>query len=196
MVFASSPARVQISTSCGKPLIGTVCENGLFTFATSRYWPLGDGVTLLRIGRAADRRLRAGRGVDRRELAREVVLEQRIVVRVVQQILVGGRRRRLAVVLVHGRPGRHGGSPRARRRGPAGTSLAHDRERCRAASRTDRLCRVDPIRAVHDGLCRSGDGVGDPQLDGRVRGVEEREASSRRARTSRATRAPAAASTR
>ena len=43
------PARVQISTSWGKPFIGMMCENGFLIFDTSRNWPLGDGVTLLKI---------------------------------------------------------------------------------------------------------------------------------------------------
>src|SRR5712691_233521 len=47
--LASSPARLQISTSCAKPLIGTRCENGFFTLLTSTNWPLGDGVTLLKM---------------------------------------------------------------------------------------------------------------------------------------------------
>ncbi len=47
--FASSPARLQISTSCGKPFIGTRCENGFFTLLTSTNWPPGDGVTFVKI---------------------------------------------------------------------------------------------------------------------------------------------------
>src|SRR5216683_2880062 len=47
--FASSPARDQISMSCEKPILGTVWENGFFTLLTSKYWPLGDGVTLLKM---------------------------------------------------------------------------------------------------------------------------------------------------
>src|SRR5262245_59663356 len=47
--FDSSPARVQISTTWAKPFIGTVCENGFLIRVTSMYWPLGDGVTPLRM---------------------------------------------------------------------------------------------------------------------------------------------------
>ena len=47
--FATSPVRAQISTSCAKPFIGTVCENGFLIFVTSRYWPPGAGVTLAKI---------------------------------------------------------------------------------------------------------------------------------------------------
>ena len=44
--LATSPDRVQISTSCAKPFIGTVCENGFLIFITRTCWPPGAGATL------------------------------------------------------------------------------------------------------------------------------------------------------
>ena len=54
--------------------------------------------------RLADGRLGARRDVDRRQLAREVVVEQRVVVRRLQEIFVGRSGGGLAVVLLDVRP--------------------------------------------------------------------------------------------
>ena len=118
-----------------------------------------------------ERRPRAGGDVDRGELAREVVLEQILVVRRLDHVLVGRRRRRLAEVLLDVRADRDG---RLRRRGtaPGRYELAHDRRVvlqpvARVAGR-----RVD---VIDERFRAAGRRVGDPQID-RVRlRVEERE---------------------
>ena len=124
--------------------------------------------------RLADRRLGAGRHVDRGELAGEVVVEQRVVVGGLEEIFVGRRGRRLAVVLLDVRARRHqrlGG-----RRTASGRHQLADHRRvvlqpvARVAGRG-----VDVIRAGDDRFRGAGHAVGDPQLDRVVFGLQEGE---------------------
>ena len=112
--------------------------------------------------RLADGGARAGGQGHRRDLAREVVLEQRLVVRVAQQVLVGPHRGRSAVVLLRVRPGR---PPRRGRRRPA--------RRHPEAAQDPAAVRQPLARIAPDGVQRrarqrtrpAGRQVDDPQLD-------------------------------
>ena len=124
--------------------------------------------------RLADRGLRPGCDIDRRKLAREVVVEQRVVVGGLEEILVGRGRRGLAVVLLDVRSGRHQRFGRrgaaARRHQPADHRGVVLQPVARIAGRG-----VDPIGAGDDRLARAGHAVGDPQLDAIVFGLQEGE---------------------
>ena len=124
--------------------------------------------------RTAERRALVADRVHEHQLTGAVVREQRLVVRRGQQILIRAHRRHAAAVFLHVRTGRRHRRRPAPRRG-------RSESRCTAAG-----CRCPPTCtgvaktpfSARPGTAwaPSGGRVADPQLDGRVARMREREA--------------------
>ena len=168
--FTSLPARSHTSVRRGNRDIGTWYENGRCKVSTSRYWPSGDGAAPW-WSPGAPSRVTLPAGVDQRDLVGVVVLEQRLVVGRLAEVLERATRGGAAEGLLDDRPGRDLAGHRGR---AAAIHHRPDHQRRKPAGPGEAAVDVvdlDPLHRAAGGAA----GVDDPQGDAVAERGAERE---------------------